>query len=423
LVSSLVRPAKSPSLLLLAYFFPPLGGPGAQRPAKLVKYLREQGWRVDVVSVSDIVFHSEDAELLKECQPNHLVRTGTLDANKILRVLGRKKTYFETAEKQKQLFRQLPPFDDKVGWIPFLYIAANKMMRRHRYDAIMVTVGPFSSGLPAIMLSKRHHVPLVTDFRDHWVMHPYAHFLTPLHRFLANWLEGSLIHESKAVLVASQPIADELSSRHGQPEKFTTVYNGWDDTDFPPDIPATSGHRLVYTGSFAGLRTPAAFLTALRNLDARSALPADLTVTFIGNFFTEVRALLEDPVLANRVRIEPQVKHRDAVRRMCEADALLLFEASYRGQGMLTGKMFEYLRAQRPILAMIPPDGDGARILRKHGHTHICPMESVSGIEASLLGLITELDHQPSVYPALPEYSRTYQEDRLMSFLLSRGVL
>ena len=94
-------------LLLIAYFYPPLGGPGVQRPSKLVKHLHKQDVSTDVITVNDIVFHSTDNKLLKEDKAHKTIRTTSLDLMSILKKISKPKTnkavYFSTPEKYKKI--------------------------------------------------------------------------------------------------------------------------------------------------------------------------------------------------------------------------------------------------------------------------------------------------------------------------------
>jgi len=129
-------------VLLFSYFYPPLGGPGIQRPCKMVYYFRQGGWDVDVISVKDIVFHSYDEDMQDECKENFLYRVKSWDLMSLLhQVKGSKKTssdkklYFQTPEKFKRIVREIFPIDEKsdgfllpTKW-EFTFVHKNSMMQ------------------------------------------------------------------------------------------------------------------------------------------------------------------------------------------------------------------------------------------------------------------------------------------------------
>jgi hypothetical protein len=171
---------------MFAYFYPPLGGPGVQRPVKLIKYLSRNNWKTDVVTVKDIMFHSSDDQLAAEDMAETVIRTGSLDPmsflGKIKKGSDRTKVYFGTPEKYKKIIRNLFPIDDKIGWLPYAKKAGRQLLKTKRYDAIMATMGPYTSGLAAYKLSRQYKIPLIIDYRDHWTMNPYIKFITPFHK-------------------------------------------------------------------------------------------------------------------------------------------------------------------------------------------------------------------------------------------------
>ena len=147
-------------LLLIAYFYPPLGGPGVQRPAKLVKYLERLDVSTDVITVKDIVFHSTDNKLLKEDKAHNIIRTSSFDLMSILKKISNPKTnkavYFKTPEKYKKIIRNIFPIDDKIGWLPFVMKAGKELFKENKYDAVMATMGPYTSGIAAYKLAKKN---------------------------------------------------------------------------------------------------------------------------------------------------------------------------------------------------------------------------------------------------------------------------
>jgi glycosyltransferase involved in cell wall biosynthesis len=164
-----------------------------------------------------------------------------------------------------------------------------------------------------------------------------------------------------------------------------TIPNGCDFDDFA-GIPYERGDRfrITHAGSFFGKRDPKRFLRAL----AESGLE-DVTVRFLGDFRPADREFMESLGLADRVELIDHVPRRESLRLQRDSDVLLLLipEAGGRGRGVLSGKVFEYLAAERPVLAIVPEDGAAAELIRDTGAGIVAGPDDVPAIRSALLSL------------------------------------
>ncbi len=164
-----------------------------------------------------------------------------------------------------------------------------------------------------------------------------------------------------------------------------TIPNGCDFDDFAGlEYHRGERFRLTHAGSFFGKRDPRPFLRAL----ASSGLE-DVTVRFLGDFRPADREFMESLGLADRVELVPHVPRRESLRLQRESDVLLLLipEAGGRGRGVLSGKVFEYLAAERPVLAVVPPDGAAAQLIRDTDAGLVAAPEDVDAIRDALVEL------------------------------------
>ena len=414
---------------MFAYFYPPLGGPGVQRPVKLIKYLSRNNWKTDVVTVKDIMFHSNDDQLAAEDMAEIVVRTGSLDPmsflGKIKKGSDRSKVYFGTPEKYKKIIRNLFPIDDKIGWLPYAKKAGRQLLKTKRYDAIMATIGPYTSGLAAYKLSRQYKIPLIIDYRDHWTMNPYIKFITPFHKMLSERWEKRILEHASVITTVSKTMKSDLISKFGNrlSLKIKIIYNGWDEEDFS-DVPVKEKTKKViirYIGNFYGNRTPKYFIQALENLKENSDLPENIQIDFIGNYYNDTIDILTNTKIADNINIVSQVDHKKAIELLMNCDALLLFVATHKGKGVLTGKLFEYLRSGKEILAMIPPDGEAAEILKHYNYRFITSMENTKEIEEKFIDFIETIKkHKDIKYKISSEYNRENQTGNYISFVEGR---
>jgi glycosyltransferase involved in cell wall biosynthesis len=165
----------------------------------------------------------------------------------------------------------------------------------------------------------------------------------------------------------------------------TTIANGSDFDDFRGiERHESSRFRITHAGSFFGKRDPRPFLTALK----QSGLD-DVTVRFLGDFRSTDREWAEQLELGDRLELIPYAPRRQSLELQRDSEALLLLipDAGGRGKGVLSGKVFEYLAAARPILALVPPDGAAAQLIRDASAGVVVAPDDVDGIESALRDL------------------------------------
>jgi glycosyltransferase involved in cell wall biosynthesis len=190
--------------------------------------------------------------------------------------------------------------------------------------------------------------------------------------------------QADAIVTAAEAITEEtkgLSPRG----RVVTISNGCDFDDFAGLTYARGDRfRLTHAGSFFGKRDPRPFLTALQ----QSGLE-DVVARFLGDFRSTDREWAEAQGLGERLELIPYAPRRTSLELQRDSEILLLLipEAGGRGKGVLSGKVFEYLAAERPILALVPPDGAAAELIRESGAGVVVAPEDVDGIATALRDL------------------------------------
>ncbi len=388
-------------VLYISYFYPPLSGPAALRNLKTVKYLASNGIACDVITVKDIEYLYRDPALLEENAAASLIRTDSLDPMALLKK-GRKSDdarvspiYLNTPEKLKLKLRQLYPVDNKIGWLPALIKAGRQAIRQHRPDLIYISLGPFSSGIGAFALSRESGIPLAVDLRDYWtLLSDYELQGGAFYKKLSRGLEQRIYHHASLIVTATEGIGSDAATAFGPElaDKMITVYNGWDEADFAtlPEPEPSSEYTFAYFGNIYARRSLRHFHAALKRLRAENALPPNTRVKLYGNFFRETLQEVEQSGIQDLIDIIPQLSHRQALAAMRAADVLLLVINSSSPRGTLTSKVFEYLRAQKPILAMVPSQYEAAKLLQSCGHDLICAMESTDSIYLCLKRFLSQ---------------------------------
>jgi glycosyltransferase involved in cell wall biosynthesis len=251
----------------------------------------------------------------------------------------------------------------------------------------MTTTPPVSVHLIGAAVKKATGVKWVADLRDTIVRHPHrpTEGVGALVKERARAGVAQLVaRQADLVVAAADAIADE--TRALEPRgRLVTITNGSDFDDFVGlRYERADRFRITHAGSFFGRRDPRPFLRAL----AASRLE-DVTVRFVGDFRPSDREYVQELGLADRVELIDYVPRRESLRLQRESDVLLLLipDAEGRGRGVLSGKVFEYLAAERPILAVVPEDGAAARILRESGAGIVAAPDDEAAIRDALVAL------------------------------------
>jgi glycosyltransferase involved in cell wall biosynthesis len=374
--------------LIVSFYFPPAGGGGVQRPLKLATHLPELGIETHVLAPDDPRWIHRDDELQPPTlawvhRARYLGTGGRKPAEELHGTQG-----LQRLSKQAQLFgrRFLVP-DENVSWNLTAIPAAIRIVRNEGIDVVVTTSPPSSVHLIGAAVKRATGVKWVADLRDSLLAHPHrrAERLVVRAKEQGEHAVARLVaRNADAITCVSDAIADELRER-APTGLVITISNGSDFDDFAGlERHASDRFRLTHTGSFFGKRDPRPFLMALD----RSGLD-DVVVRFLGDFRAADREWAETLELGDRLDLIPYASRRRSLELQRDSEALLLLipEAGGRGRGVLSGKVFEYLAAERPILAVVPPDGAAAGLIREAGAGLVVAPEDVDGMAAALRDL------------------------------------
>ncbi|RPI70008.1 MAG: hypothetical protein EHM47_12900, partial [Ignavibacteriales bacterium] len=371
-------------VLVIAYLFPPVGGSGVQRSSKFVKYLPQFGWHPLVLTVKEPYDFYSDESLMNDVTGNCTIyRTISIEPMKWVRKFLKKKWQKKlSGENKKEKTTLKPGFlvklktyllfpDNEILWLPFAVIRGIKLIRRERPPVIFSTASPFTDHLIALILVKIFKLPWVADFRDLWVDRP--NFPKNKFRlFIDRKLEKSVIEHADCIITATSLMAERFNELYPG-GKYITITNGYDEDDFnhlTELTPPGDEFRITYTGIFNKEQNPQLIFSALKKLIEEShEVKEKLKLRFVGQL--DNPGDLENISHFKKLELEkysdliPYKPHNEIIREMLEGTILLLFVGEYpHNEGILTGKIFEYLRAGRPILAVVPPDGLAAEVIR-----------------------------------------------------------
>jgi glycosyltransferase involved in cell wall biosynthesis len=375
-------------VLLVTLYFPPAGGAGVQRSLKLASHLPALGIETHVLAPDDPKWVHVDADLPLPTQAwVHRARYVGPRGRRIAdEQYGRPGMELALLQASTIGRRLLVP-DENVTWNATAIPKAISIVRSEGIDVVLTTSPPGSVHLLGAAVKKATGVKWVADLRDSIVLHPHRSadgFAAVVKRKSRAAVAHLVAAQADAIVTAAESISVE--TRGISPRgPVVTIANGCDFDDFAGlEYQRTDRFRITHAGSFFGKRDPKPFLQAL----ADSGLD-DVTVRFVGDFRPGDREFMTSLGLADRVELIDYVPRRESLALQRNSDALLLLipDAGGRGRGVLSGKVFEYLAAERPILAAVPPDGAAAQLIRDTGAGVVAAADDVAGLRAALVDL------------------------------------
>lgn len=409
-------------------FFPPNAGGGVYRPLGFVRYLGRWGWRPTVVTMAADSYWIRDESLLDEVPPECEVRrTKTLSGQAVLSALrGRRgeKSANVRSSRGFGLMRRagaaaLVP-DTYAGWYPFALREARRLAREKRFDAVYSTSPPETSHLIARGLSLSTGLPWLADFRDPWMNLYLLPAPTGVHRRIHERLER-LVCARASVVVAHAWHRDLLAAKYPDMEPPALITNGYDPAHVEPVMgirPAPDAFQIVHAGMLTQKRSAAPFLAALRIfLDEVPGAAARCRVIFIGPRESANDAACRELGLSSVVSFRDALSHAETLKVERASHILVLIKHSNPVyDGIVPGKLFEYIGLQRPILALVP-DGEAKRMVSSLGRGETAPQADPAAI-AGKIRLMYEkylrgtLDSDYNLAPA-PGFARDVLARRL----------
>ncbi|MCK4593026.1 hypothetical protein KAU45_00900 [bacterium] len=346
-------------LLIIAYYYPPLGMGGVKEPLPYVKYMGKYGWRPEVLTVKPTLYYAHDFELERDfARKAPIHRAGSLDPARLLWLLGVRRARFGgggfrhggVLSRIQHAF--LKP-DPKVLSIPFFYRLGRRLGTLGRYDALLVITPPFSHLRLADRLARSLHVPWVAYLADRWVGGWVAKTTGFSARPVALRGERRAMKRARAVLCASPIETEDLRRRYpGAAGKVLWAPLSYDPE---PDIVLGPARRdpKRFLVSMIGTHRDDEGLPAVCRALARIAgeNPSREIVlrhvgTSVGKPFLEVAG---ENGAGGFTSALGQVPYRESLRQQRLADVLLLTVADDNPHG-LPGRTSDYVGADRPIL-------------------------------------------------------------------------
>lgn len=401
-------------VLMIAYHYPPVkGSSGVQRTLNFSRYLGHFGWEVAVLTVHPRAFEAVGNDLLKDVPAEVRVkRAFALNTAKHLSLRG-----------AYPRFLALP--DRWSTWWLGGVTSGLGIIRRWRPDMLWSTYPIATAHLIGLTLNKLTKLPWVADFRDPMIEENYP--TNPDIRRVYQWIERKTVAAASRVVVTTPGTARRYARRYAElaSDKWVTIDNGYDEESFrAAEALVTRSNAsarpltLLHSGIlYPSERDPTAFFQALAELRDSGEVTRDkLRVTLRATSYDEhYRGVLTRMPLDDIVALAPGVPYQEALAEMMSVDGLIIFQAA-NCNDQIPAKLYEYLRARRPILALTDRNGDTAQTLLSHGVDTVWPLDDKEAIKTGLrrfLSLVREGRAPLATEQAVARYSRRSQTQAL----------
>ena len=374
-------------VLLLCYFYPPLGGGGVHRVLSFTRWLPAHGWDCTVVCAGPEDYWVRDETLAEQVPPEtEVIRVPGGSALsgwlRLTRGLGGARGT-GAGQRSGAVFAGLRALsswvmlpDSYAGWSARAGRVAARRLARGDVAAVLSTSPPDSVHLAAGPLARRFGLPWVADFRDTWVGLQYRRTPTTWHEARQRELEARVLRGADLVLTVTRAHERALEQDAAtRPRRVVHLPNGYE----PDASPAGAAHpdpehfTMVFTGMLSITPDAETLFEALHQLFARRPeARRRIRVRIAG----PVEAEYEDRAVAlglkGIVQWAGQVAHAQARALQRGADLLLLWRPrAYHD--CLPGKVYEYLDAGRPLLAMVEPGDELAQLVQRGGGVCLAP--------------------------------------------------
>jgi glycosyltransferase involved in cell wall biosynthesis len=358
-------------VLVITYYWPPSGGAGVQRWVKFIKYFKNQNIDPYIISV-DPDFASYpviDKSLINDIPENtNVYLTKTNEPYSIYKKINNNQTPYAgfANEGRPNFLQKIARFirgnffipDSRKGWNDFAYKKAVKVLEKENIDTVITTSPPHSTQLIGLKLKETLNIKWIADLRDPWT--DIYYYKSLLHTKWAkrkdlNYEKG-VIEKSDKIVVVSDSIKQLLINKSNliQESKIHVIPNGFDEEDFSVSSTNKNNKFLL---SYVGTITKDYPLDSIK----KSITNLNINLEFTGKADHPTKHLLNEIAGFNN-----HVKHKESINLLLASDMLLLVIPKIaNNKGILTGKLFEYLGARKPILCIGPTDGDAAKIIQE----------------------------------------------------------
>jgi len=353
-------------ILLVAYFFPPIGMGGVGRSFGLYNHLPKYGYHTSVITVKNIAYQNHDDSLLNGIDKSNIIRTGSLDPSRILYLLGKRGGDAKKGSAFKKSFLTWP--DYKRCWVPFAQKAAENEILKGNCFAIITTSPAPSAHLIGLRLKKKYNIPWIADFRDLWYSLPIEEiYHTKMQEKYALNLKNEIVKSADRVVTVNNSISEYLNAEKG---KAKIIYNGFDSKyrdNWNPQNTTTDKFRIGILGTINELCPIEPLLNAVSLLQNQyPELRDKLNIIHVGQIESNINRLILKYGLQNNVSLKGYMSKGDAISELAVSDLLYFHVKEQKRFQILPGRLFDLLASGKPMIGIAPEKSDASALIEEY---------------------------------------------------------
>lgn len=409
----------SKTVLIVAFDFPPSSSAAVQRTLKMADYLKDFGWQAVILTAKENAYEAtEDSQNIPEHVKGHVYRTAAFDVHNHLSIKGKH-------------FNWMKGIDRWSTWIPGAISCGKKLLHKYQFDAIFSTAPIPSAHIIASKLAAKSGIPWVADYQD-----PMAYLYEPtskIRKFLHKHIDTKVTSSASALVFATKQAMNLYQNAFPNAKEsiFHFVENGFDETNFEllngytPKTPtpfSSNKFSFYYSGVlYPNGRDPIPVFRAIAKLVDNKQLDTDkFEVIFQGSGTGEkFNNLLQELEIKNMIKFMPSVPYIDSLHNMINSDALMLIQDKVFNL-QVPGKLYEYIRTGKPILAITPDQSATAEVANK-AHNSFIATESDAIAQQILQIINSEIIVSKNSVESFSRYSKTREFSQILNGISHEG--
>ncbi|EDM44040.1 hypothetical protein SCB49_10632 [unidentified eubacterium SCB49] len=359
-------------VLVITYYWPPAGGPGVQRWLKFVKYFPDNGIQPYVYIPENPHYPLKDASFTSEIPTEAtIIKRPIREPYGVAKLFSKKNTQKMSSgiitPKNPSFLSKLMLFvrgnlfvpDARVGWVKPSVSFLEKYLVEHNIDTVITTGPPHSLHLIGLKLKKKLAITWLADFRDPWTtIHYHSSLrLTASSEKKHKALEHTVLNTADQITVTSPTTKKEFEAITKKP--ISVITNGFEALSFKK-VQLDSKFSMAHIGSLLTERNPIVLWQVLKELkEEHPTFSNDFSLILAGVVSEEVIKSINNFNLQDQLDVKGYVSHEEALQLQRSSQLLLLLEMDKpETKAIIPGKLFEYLQARRPIVAIGPQGSD-----------------------------------------------------------------
>jgi len=400
----------SQRVLLVCYYFPPLGLGGVGRPLNLIKRLPQHGWDCHVLTVKPVLYRAYEPELLDGLDQSRIFRSGSYDPQRLLYLLGVRKVKAQMISQIRPVAEKFFP-DSKIGWVGPATRLGRSLHREHNYAAVISTSPPVSAHLAGFRLSRALDLPWIADFRDFWTIYKPEEIYSDHDQLLrARQMLARFRDNADALTAVNSSIVDFLGAGE-------VIPNGYDSqaAEHWRAAPSTDAFTIGLLGHQHDTREIEPLLKLLQRFQAeRPDSHKCMRLLQVGEIDAAwLRARFNERGLEVSLDLRGRLSRDETIRALSGAHVFFLGISPKEGPGFLPGRTFELIASGRQVLAYCRPDSEVARVVGQADNGLCFDDDSYPRAAESLAAQFDAYASGSYRYAPLSEYARQFSGDEL----------